>query len=124
MSKIENYKREKNEHSIMVENAYKAMNKGDYKSSSRDKYGLSIGGKWHDHGESMGYLTGHSGYYGSSGCTYECTNRLAQYLRIVINKKMEELVEEAIKLSEKDVEQKRKEAEQEAKSVLNETMSV
>jgi hypothetical protein len=97
------------------------MNKGEYKRSDRDKYGLAIGGKWHDSGEPMGHLTGHSGFYGNSGCTYEATPRLAKYLKIVINKRMEELVEEAIKLSQSEVEKTRVDAEEEAKSVLNET---
>lgn len=121
MSKIENYKREKNDHDYMIESAMKAMNDGKYSDRSRDKHGLSIGDKWHDKGESMGYLTGYSGFYGSSGCTYQCTARLAHYLRRVINQKMKELVTEAILLSEKDVEKARNLAEDEARSVLLET---
>jgi hypothetical protein len=121
MSKIENYKKEKNDHLSMIEQAYKAMNEGKFKDNQRDKFGLSIGGKWHEQGESMGYLTGHSGFYGSSGCTYQCSSRLARYLKIVINKKMKELVDEAIILSQKDVEDIRLIAEDEAKSVLLET---
>lgn len=124
MSKIESYKREKQEHNSMVEDAYVAQNKGIHKDSRRDKYGLSIGSKWHDRGEHMGYLTGHSGYYGSSGCTYRCSERMAKYLRIVINKRMGELIDEAISLSEADVEKVRLLAEEEAMSVLLETGSV
>lgn len=118
MSKIKEYKKEKNLHDQMKSSAYKAMNEGEYKRSDRDKFGLEIGSKWHDHGEDMGYLTGHSGFYGSSGCSYECTPRLANYLRIVINRNMKSLVDEALKLSEIDLEKIRISAENEAKEVL------
>lgn len=121
MTKIEIYKKENSEHSNMVEQAYTALNKGIYHDHRRDKHGLSIGGKWFERGENMGYLTGHSGYYGSSGCSYKCSPRLAKYLIKVINKRMEELVDEAIALSEIDVEKKRVDAQEEAKSVLLET---
>lgn len=121
MTKIEEFKKEKQDHEIMVSNAYTAMNEGAYKRQSRDKYGLRIGGKWHDHGEHMGYLTGHSGHYGDSGCTYRCDPRIAQYLKTVINARMKELVDAAIVLSEKDVEKKRLAAESEAKLVLEQT---
>lgn len=122
MSKIEEYKEEKNEHEYMVQGAYKSLNKGKYERSDRDKFGLSIGGQWHDYGEKMGYLTGHSGFYGNSGCTYEATPRLAKYLKIVINKRMADLVEDAILLSLRDVEKKRKDAESEAQAVLNDVI--
>lgn len=122
MTKIEIFKKEKSQHASMVDQAYKSQNLHQYKDSRRDKFGLSIGGKWHDHGEPMGYLTGHSGFYGSSGCSYECSPRLAEYLRIVINKEMEQLVEKAILLSEIEVEKTRLAAEAEAKMVLQEAV--
>lgn len=120
MSKILEFKKEKNDHNSMIDQAYKAMNKGEFKRSDRDKFGLSLGSRWHDHGEPMGFLTGYSGFYGNSGCTYQCSPRLASYLQTVINKNMEKLVEEAIVLSQIDVEKKRLAAEEEAKSVLKE----
>lgn len=119
MTKIEKYKKEKSDHGNMVHSAYTAMNEGSYKRSDRDKYGLAIGSRWHDRGESMGYLTGYSGYYGSSGCTYQCTERLAKYLIRAINKNMKSLVDQAVEMSLLEVEKHRKDAEEEAKAVLN-----
>jgi hypothetical protein len=119
MTKIEEYKKELNDHNYMRDSAYKAMNIGEFKDSSRDKHSLSISnGKWHESGESMGYLIGYSGFYGSSGCTYQCTPRLAEILKKVINRNMEKLVEEAILIPESMVEDKRLAAESEARSVL------
>jgi len=44
MSKIEEYKQEKDLHEGMVNGAYKSMNKGSFNRSDRDKHDLSIGG--------------------------------------------------------------------------------
>lgn len=117
-TKIETFKAAQWDHSIMAEGAYKSLNEGKYKDSRRDKYDLSLGSRWHEHGENMGVLVGYSGFYGSSGCSYHATPRLAEYLQIVINKNMKQLVDEAIELSEKDVEALRLIAEKEAKEVL------
>jgi hypothetical protein len=120
-SKLDKYTEQKQLHASMIEQAYKAQNIHQYQESRCDKYGLTIGGKWHDRGEHMGYLTGHRGYYGNSGCTYECTPRLAEYLLKVINERMQELVDEAIELSAKDLEKFRTAAQAEAEKVLLET---
>ena len=121
MSTIENFKKEKDLHDSMVRHAYRAQNIKDAYNPSRDKFGLCITpSTWHDNGEVVGYLTGHSGYFGDSGCTYECDSRLRDYLFQVINLRMEELVEQAIGLSARDVEKKRLLAVVEAQSVLQE----
>lgn len=120
-NKLDKYLEQKNLHNSMVEAAYKAQNIRQYKRSDCDKYGLSIGSTWHDRGESMGVLTGYRGYYGDSGCSYQCTPRLAHYLTKVVNAKMQELVDEAIKLSEKDLATYQDAAQEEARRVLAET---
>ena len=121
MSTIEEYKQEKDLHEGMVNGAYKSMNKGSFNRSDRDKHDLSIGGTWYDHGEPMGNLIGYSGFYGNSNCSYHATPRLAKYLRTAINQDMENLVEKAIALSERDVENKRRDAEAEARQIIEET---
>lgn len=119
MSTIENFKKEKNLHDSMVRHAHRSQNIKDAYDPRRVKFGLKISSyTWHDSGEVMGYLTGHSGYYGDSGCTYECDSRMRDYLVVVINQKMEELMELAITLSAQDVEKKRLLAVAEAQSVL------
>lgn len=121
MSKIEEFKKEQWEHSQMSESLLKCQNLPPYRDSTRDKYGVEIGSKWHDHGQSMGFLTAYQGFYGSSGCSAYDTERMAKYVRIAINKLMPKIAEIAIAYSEADVEKKRIAAENEAKSVLSET---
>lgn len=123
MSKIEEFKKEKDEHDSMTAGLLKCQNLAPYQDNRRDKFGVAVGSKWHEHGEPMGYLTAYSGFYGSSSCSAYDSKRMAKYVQWAINKMMPQISKMAIALSEKDVEDKRLAAEDEAKSVLEQTLS-
>jgi hypothetical protein len=124
MSKIEDFKKEQWDHSRMSEALLKCQNLPPFKDSSRDKFGVSLGGKWHDHGQDMGFLTAYQGFYGSSSCSAYDSPRMAKYILMAINEMMPQLAKLAIEYSELDVEKKRVAAENEAKSVLKEVANI
>ena len=123
MSKIEDFKKEQDSHQQMESALLKCQNMPPYFRSDRDKHGVSLGGKWHDNGQDMGFLTAYQGFYGSSSCSAYDSPRMAKYILAAINARMPQLSELAILLSQQDVEKKRLAAEEEAKSVLQQIVS-
>lgn len=121
MSKIEDFKKEQAAHANMANALLKCQNLPPYESHSRDKFGVGVGSKWHDHGQPMGHLTAYQGFYGSSSCSAYDSPRMAEYILMAINAMMPKLSELAISISEQEVEKKRLAAEEEAKSVLQVT---
>lgn len=118
-SKIEKYKHQKNEHEMFVSGVVCALNLDS--NEARDKFSLELSSSsWNDNGEKM-YLVGYSGFYGSSDCSSRTTERMGLYFKKVVNSRMKEIMDEAIKLSSRDLEKTRLEAVDEANMVLNET---
>lgn len=61
------------------------------------------------------------GYYGCSSAYSATSKTMGKYLAKAINKNIKYLLDDAVKLAEKDVEEKRQDAEDEARSVLKQT---
>jgi len=116
--KLENYIRLKSTHADMVKAFQIALNIEPMFKSQRDKYAIRIGDKWHNHGETMGFLTAYHGYYGDSNCSYIASPYMAEYVIRAINKMMPKISELAIELSKYDLEKARMDIEKLAKSVL------